>query len=735
MESSHLHLLHFPSRYWINPHTKMSSSVDEVLAELSTFLGLHTPLLPNSLHFATTQTPHTSNTVYLSLTAEQQLTSFSTGQYDRPSAYLSWSPHTSPSSTHTHFLAFQCSEFALPVRANDSSLQFNFFSRPDFVRPHSILPLIAMSRASSSCIMLAPVDSFHEQVLAVVDVAEGRRELRWGLSGDLDNVPAGFCATLAVICGNSPRDLMATWGTLVRKHATLRGHILNRRGRYADVSIGKLSMWTDNGASYWYRTEKGMDLPSTLEATVAQLRKQNVPIASVELDSWFYHHEITRPVTDVGYPNVVPPTGMLRWEPREDVLGQGGIYELRQRIGNPPLILHSRHISSKSDYQTDSSLSNETWWVDSDRAHPQGSAVFRKWMQQAADWGATTYEQDWLVEVWLGVRQLREAPCRIETWQRQLDSAAREQNVSLIWCMATPADMALAVSLEQIVAMRSCDDYRYAKDPSILWRWHLTVSCLIRSLGLLPFKDVFMSSTNNLDVPDIDGDPHAMLEACLSALSAGPVGIGDRVGRTNPDLVRKTCRCDGVLIKPDVPLAAIDRSIRNPSGLLWAETNCSIWRYVVVIRTGEKSQNLGSHTECMTETLQLDTAKLLLVYDWKSKTACVATSVSAALRLHEWILWVLCPIVNSNESDSAFALIGDANAFATMGDRRFRTESQNAANDSMYFDVIGLHGEEVEVSYWTSKSGILTKNVSIPARGWAHCSLRIDANQVMFQSD
>ena len=33
-------------------------------------------------------------------------------------------------------------------------------------------------------------------------------------------------------------------------------------------------------------------------------------------------------------------------------------------------------------------------------------------MEQAAAWGAVTYEQDWLVESFLGVRGLREAPGR-----------------------------------------------------------------------------------------------------------------------------------------------------------------------------------------------------------------------------------------------------------------------------------------------------------------------------------
>ena len=73
-----------------------------------------------------------------------------------------------------------------------------------------------------------------------------------------------------------------------------------------------------------------------------------------------------------------------------------------------------------------------------------------------------------------------------------------------------------------------------------------------RSLGLRPFKDVFLSDTSG-------PEQHADVEALLSALSTGPVGIGDPLGRADRGIVMRTCRADGVLVRPDVPLAAIDR--------------------------------------------------------------------------------------------------------------------------------------------------------------------------------
>lgn len=696
---------------------------DITLASLEDFLGpVETNILP-AISCETKRSPHSPNVLYVTLRATTNIADLSTGQLDKPRVYKSWRPSRARNAADLHFLGFQCSEFGLPIRASDAELKFDFYSRIGYVRPRSVFPLIVMSRSTSECVMLAPLDSFHDQVLSITETEAGDRELHWGWSGDLESVPLGFHTTLAVIQRSSPRELIKTWATLVRDNAKAEGIAVNNRGRYDDVSVAKLSMWTDNGASYWYRTEKGMDLPSTLEATLESLNKIQVPIASVELDSWFYRHEITRKVADVGYPNVVPPTGMLRWEPREDVLGKESIKGLRTRLGNRPLILHSRHISSKSDYLSDPSLPGETWWVDRDRAHPAGPTLFQKWMQQAYDWGATTFEQDWLVEVFLGVRDLRAYPGRIATWQRQLDRCAKERSISLIWCMATPADMAQAALLEQIVAVRSCDDYRYAKDPSILWRWHLTTSCLIRELRLLPFKDVFMSHTNNRNLPDIDGDPNALLEACLSALSAGPVGIGDRLGKTNRDVVRKTCRSDGVLLKPDAPLAALDRSLRDPSGLLWAETSCGAWRYIVVIRTGIQADIKPEHKTVITESFQLHSPAL--IYNWRTTEASINDSITASLGMHDWVLWVICPLAPTAE---AVALIGDSNAFATMGDRRFRFLGLTDKGKTLSFDVLGDYNETVGITYWSATGGVETKPVQIPARGWMHCSLSCNSN-------
>lgn len=677
------------------------------------FLGSVVEETPSDVNFAFRADSKHNAVTLLTLISSSSI-SLAPSKYERPGVKCTFCPGQSPHASDLHFLGFQTKKFARPVHAPDVTLNFNFIPDTDLVQPPCVLPLFILQRSSPEFLFLAPCNSFHEQVLTIHD-----KTLQWGWSGDLKFLPRHFDTTLAAIIHTSPREALRLWCQLLRERFTFPP-----RTRYADVTMSRLSYWTDNGAAYWYRRESGLSLPQSIERTVNHIQKDlSLPIAAVEIDSWFYPHHITRDVQEVGYLHVVPPTGMHLWEPREDVLGPGGIAALHKRLGERPLILHCRHISSHSPYVNDTATG--PWWVHGDGAHPRTAALWYRLMQQAVAWGAITFEQDWICDVWFGTQQLRETPGRVSQWQRDLNDAAEENGISLIWCMATPADMIHAALLNRVIAIRSCDDYRYADDPSTLWRWHLIVSTMIHSLGLYPYKDVFMSHHTESGAVDIDGDPNALLEACLATLSAGPVGIGDRLNRTDASVVSRCCRKDGLIIKPDIPLCALDRSFRDQKSLLWADTMCGEWRYVLVTRTGNKNTNDISMDAPLQETLELSASTFYAVYDWKSKEVFVTNRVTASLMLHEWELWVVCPILTFKDRSAKFALIGDTNAFATMGDRRIRMVTdvsdceRNCLNeDGVLFEVIGNPGEEVEISYWCEGVGLCKKVLEIPTKSW-----------------
>jgi hypothetical protein len=561
------------------------------------------------------------------LTATRDLTGMATGWFSRLGAHVPVRVEGEPG-----YLGFAYTQFALPVVAGPS-LDFDFNPSPGLRSPPVLGVLLA--RVGQRHVLLAPLDHPHEQVIGVADGG-----LVWGWHGDLDEVPAGFSTTLGISVGESAAELLDRWGAEVRgKRPT--------RSRDANPIVTHLSYWTDNGAAYWYRTEAGRTIGASVAEAVEALRADGVPVRAVELDSWCYQHEVPRTIAQIGYPEEVPPSGLMRWEPRVDAFdppspGRDPIEHFADRLGHPPLVIHSRHISPESSY-----LAEGEWWVDALAAHPVDPAFFRRWFEDARRWGACAIEQDWMLLFWFGVRALRAVPDRAAAWQCGLDALADEFGIELIWCMATPADIVLAATLDHVVAVRTSDDYRFAADPALLWTWYLTVNRLAGPLGVRAFKDCFFSRRLAHRDDAIDGDPHAELEALLACMSAGPVGIGDRLGRTDREVVMRTCDHDGRLRHVDRPLALVDSCLFGEPArgerLAWATTTSTrdgdVWTYVVAINTATERRVIA---DCL-ELATLGLAGSSGVYDWRRGTVEQTDTLRAELAPRDWAMWVCAP--------------------------------------------------------------------------------------------
>lgn len=560
------------------------------------------------------------------VTATRDLNDIANGRFANPSCGLAWDRSAWPQDIE--FLGFAFTQFAMPVTSG-RDLAFDFSPAPGMRSPAAMLPLIA--RSADRVVLLAPIDQFHEQVVAVTH--DG---VRWGWHGDLDTVPAGFSVTLGIYSADSVTDAFAAW----RDDLAVDDAPPRRTGNPLSTH---LSYWTDNGAAYWYRTEPERTITQSIVDKLDELRAHDVPVRSLELDSWFYDHAEARPITEIGYPVDVPPTGMRRWAARTDAFdpvaaGADPISQLQRAVGLP-LVLHARHIAPNSPDVT----GVEEWWVDEYAAHPKDPAFFRRWFDDARRWGASVIEQDWMQVVWFAVRDLRVVPDRAAHWQRAMNEYAGETDVDLLWCMATPADFMLAASLDHVIAIRTCDDYRFNDDPAFLWTWFLVVNRLAAVLDLPVFKDCFFTNPDVADGADsIDGDRHAALEAALAALSGGPVGIGDRIGRTDREIVMRCSDDDGRLRQVDAPIAAIDRCMFGGPArgdmLMWAATTASTdhgaWRYILAI-------NVAVGTEAITDRLELDAAST--VYEWRTGRITTSTSIEIDLEHHGWALFIVSP--------------------------------------------------------------------------------------------
>ncbi len=458
-------------------------------------------------------------------------------------------------------------------------------------------------------------------------------------------------------------------------------------------------------------------------AAVDDLVDRGVAIGSVQLDSWFYPHEELRPFDTEEW--VVPPSALTAWEERADVLPEG-ITALRRRLGQRPLVAHIRHLAA------DAPIAGEVpVYLDGPYAAPATPAAYERWLDQCVTWGVETFEHDWLVEVFFGVRPLRERPGRARAWQEGIDAAARQRGVTLQWCMATPADFAQTTTLSQVTSVRTSGDHGYIATPGQLWAWFCTTNALARALGLMPFKDVFRTD------PEVAGDTGEP-EALLSALSTGPVGLGDRVGHHDIGLARRTCRADGLLIKPHTPIAATGASMLANTGFrdhlmvaeCFSDHPAGRWAYAVALHANPSDGSIDEEVR-FAELGESAPAGDVVVWDWRHATATRLGAEHAwpvSLRREEWAYLVLAPVLATG-SGSELAVIGDTTKFVTAGDARLEVSVVDGGVEL----VVKGAGETVTITGWAPlaptspdrtvthdpASGVWSVAVEVPSRGWA----------------
>ena len=562
----------------------------------------------------------------------------------------------------------QYTEFALPTQASEGLDRW--FLLP--FRPNVVIPMW-LCAPDGATILLAPLDTFHEQVLSVPTHEEPSAGIGWGWHGDLDEVPAGTTSSLAVLAGDSPRRLLEQWAGLL--------DVTPRLPVDHDALGRSVSYWTDNGAAYWYRTEPPRSVTETLTDAVASVEAAGIPIGSVQLDSWFYPHESTRPFDTDEW--VVPPSGLVDWAPRADILPDG-IGPVRDGVGRKPLITHCRHLSKLSPL-----VDQFDCWVDEAYAHPTGGDYYEHLLDRAAGWGVETFEHDWLVECFVGVRGLRAGVGRARAWQEGIDRAAAERDMTLQWCMATPADFFETANLGRITSIRTSGDHGYILSPGFLWAWFLYTNALARVLGLAPFKDVFTS-----------GGEHAEVEALLSALSTGPVGLGDAIGTTDATVVARTCRADGVIVRPDVPIAAVDacyrqQAVARPVPLVGeCHTDHPAGRWVQVF-----CANTYREDETVVGTVDLGPAwpaGPVVALDMRTgEISYPDTGWDVTLEPAEWTHHLLAPVLAGD-----IAVFGDVSKHAPVG--RARIASITSDGEGVTVEVAGSD-EVVTVSGWSER--------------------------------
>jgi hypothetical protein len=361
--------------------------------------------------------------------------------------------------------------------------------------------------------VLAPADHF-----LVADMSAGRNGVdAGGIDPKIPVLPAAFEHATMLVVGKGIGATLDVWG-----HALQVFDGKPAVSNHADVLLARLGYWTDNGATYYYKSVPKLGYEGTLLAVRDAYRKLGVPLAYMQLDSWWYPKEKGNSLAAMA----VNGETVYRASPQ---IFPDGLAAFHRKMGLP-LAVHARWVAADSPYRRQYRMSRNV---------VLSPAFWKSTARYLRGGGVTVYEQDWLND--------NARPAVNLTDPRQflgnMAQAMGEEGIAIQYCMPLPGYFLASTRYPDLETIRVSDD-RF--QPS-RWNEFLYGSALAHAVGLWPWSDVFMSK----ELPEL----------ILSTLSAGPVGVGDALGQIDPSNLKRAMREDSVLLKPDVPLQPTDGSV------------------------------------------------------------------------------------------------------------------------------------------------------------------------------
>ncbi|KAH8061053.1 hypothetical protein JL722_4347 [Aureococcus anophagefferens] len=372
--------------------------------------------------------------------------------------------------------------------------------------------------------------------------------LTYGLMGRVKAVPAGHVVeTIVHFSKDGVNGAMDAWGA-----ALLGRYGKDRAVAEADFTVNYLGYSTDNGAFYYYGSEKNKTMEDTILDVHAYAEAAGIPYRYVLLDSWWYYQ-----ATDTG--------GVTNWTARPDIF-PSGMRHVRDATGWP-IVAHNRYWSGETVYAKQNG-GDFDFIIEDVRggkhggswAFPDDPAFWDHLIGTAADdWGLATYEQDWLFNEFSAMAAPLESATLARDWLAAMNDAALRHDVTIQYCMSWSRHMLQSVELQAVTQARASGDY-HAGDG----QWQLGLSSIFaRAIGVTPTKDNFWSLPATRGAPRYPGahEPHNRLEAAASTLS-GPVAPSDPVDGSDVALILKSCAADGKLLQADGPATYLDAALR-----------------------------------------------------------------------------------------------------------------------------------------------------------------------------
>ena len=290
------------------------------------------------------------------------------------------------------------------------------------------------------------------------------------------------------------------------------------------------------------------------------------------------------------------------------------------------------------------------------------------------------------------------------------------------------------------------------------WSWKVAEPSLASwALGMAPYKDTwFSSSQESQERRNKDTgfwhwhEPYPRTHALVSALTGGPILFGDGVNGSNTSLILRTCRQDGLLLKPDRPatptderwmLTLTDPEIASCSGdfatthssleLSLAGSNRTLtytWLYALGVQLCKPYElSLREWTNATAAfrapgrtmqkqmTVALATPAAMLAYQPEDVSATltevpagISNSSGASSSGGVWIaaghdygtadFWMAAPVFALPGGGYDVALLGELNKFIAVSRQRIESITYSPSSSKLQVALLGAPGEKVQLS-------------------------------------
>jgi hypothetical protein len=519
----------------------------------------------------------------------------------------------------------------------------HFLARGDAAGLQGTVDILLLADRDYHTLVLSP---FRNYLVATQQSSQSM--IHCGIEGLVETLPAGFEHEHILVAGKGILDTFRGWG-----QALLERSGKEPLSKYQDDVLKYLVYMDDYGAYYrehGFKEEGYGSYEDVILGVEAEAKRNGLRIGAYHI----YDQDQLRYQEGL-------------FEPRADLFPRGPQW-LRERLGKP-LRCYYLWLAANSPYRKqfaflETQPASEPRWMGDVFYSPE---YWRYTADKMASWGCVCLQHDYLSAYERdgkrsgGVKAMMSRIDTMDTYFRNMAAALREKGMTSHYCMQLPRNVLQSTENPVMVSLQGSRDHHVATRRNVLatddtdpyvWRHLIFTSAFYGAAGIWPSRDQTQTMA----------DANAYEDILLANLLGGSIELGHRIGECDFDLVRKTFReGDGLILKPDRPIAPLDRCYIDGGAVGYTESSISgkKWYYVLSFPAASYLPDF--------KPADLGVSGRWAVYHHDAGFATVQdAAVPVNLRRevkHEY--FVVAPLLGNG-----MAVFGDTAKFVTMADKR-----------------------------------------------------------------